>query len=110
MITERDLQEAIAECEGIRNPTSSTCLKLAAYYTLQDKMFRKEPERPTYSFAKGPPMKQVDKVSYSSDTEFSKAILGKDMNEVLEIIDELMSVLEATNPRLYSGVMRKIEY
>ena len=39
MITEQDLQAAIAECEGVRNPTSNTCLKLAAYYTIKDKMY-----------------------------------------------------------------------
>ena len=39
MITENDLQEAIAECEGVRNPTANTCLKLAAFYTIKDKLY-----------------------------------------------------------------------
>ena len=114
MITEQDLQEAIAECEGTRNPTSSTCLKLAAYYTIQERMYGKkdqfrEPTKMIYSFADSP-HEQVDTVvEYLSDTEFSKAIRGKKNDEIWPIIDELMSVLQATNPRLYSGVMRKIE-
>lgn len=118
MITERDLQEAIAECEGVRNPTSSTCLKLAAYYTIQDKMFGKKDQiadvgkmvEPQYSFASHS-KEQVDKViEYSSDTEFSRMINGRYEKEIWPIIDELMSVLQATNKRLYDGVMRKIEY
>lgn len=117
MITEQDLQEAIAECEGVRNPTSSTCLKLAAYYTLQEKMFGKKDQfaevgkmiSPQYSYAKDPD-EQIDKViEYSSDTEFSQAIYMRKEAEIWPIIDELMSVLQATNTRLYNGVMRKIE-
>ena len=34
---------------------------------------------------------------------------GRAVSEIMPIIDELMSVLQATNPRLYAGVMRKIE-
>ena len=40
MITERDLIEAIAECEGERDPTAYTCLKLAAFYYLRDRYSR----------------------------------------------------------------------
>lgn len=117
MITEQDLREAIAECEGVRNPTSSTCLKLAAYYTIQDKMFGSKEQSlgatravtPQYSFA-SQPEEQVDKViAYSSDTDFAQAINGRYEDEIWPIIDELMSVLQATNVRLYNGVMRKIE-
>ena len=36
MITEKDLLEAIAECQGERNPNANTCIKLAAYYTILD--------------------------------------------------------------------------
>ena len=34
MITEQDLLEAIAECQGQRNPNANTCIKLAAYYII----------------------------------------------------------------------------
>ena len=34
---------------------------------------------------------------------------GRQASEIWPIMDELMSVLQATNPRLYAGVMRKIE-
>ena len=38
MITERDLLEAIAECEGTPKPNANTCVKLAAYYTILNNM------------------------------------------------------------------------
>ena len=54
MITEQDLREAIAECQGQRNPNANTCIKLAAYYTILQNMTEKKPDpdpAPMYSFA-----------------------------------------------------------
>lgn len=107
MITEHDLREAIAECEGQRNPTSSTCMKLAAFYTIQDRMFPKEKIMASVSepvFYSG----DSAMVEYKSDTEFAQAIADMDFNELLPIIDELMSALKIVSPKLYDGVMRKL--
>ena len=82
MITEHDLQEAIAECQGKRNPDAKTCMMLAAFYTIRREMFGKpeqvrEPEEPLRlipgsSFA--PPPDNVETtVEYESDTEFDLA-------------------------------------
>ena len=105
MITEKELLEAIAECQGQRNPNSSTCMKLASFYTILDHM--KEPdakkeETPTYSFAL-PPQNE-----YDSGTEFSDQIRNMDIYDVLAVMDELMTTLSVVNPRLYAGVMRKL--
>ena len=54
MITEEELQEAIAECQGQRNPNANTCLKLASYLTILDHQKAEEPHRTTYSFAPPP--------------------------------------------------------
>ena len=111
MITEKDLQEAIAECQGVRNPNASTCIKLAAFYIIQEHLYGKPSESETasaYSYA-APPEQVETTIDYYSDTEFSQAIDGKKATDVWPIMDELMSVLQATNPRLYAGVMRKIE-
>ena len=103
MITEQELLEAIAECQGQRNPNANTCIKLASYYIIQDHM-KEEPkvsEMPTYSFA-APPME------YESDTEFGQRIATMSYNDVLTVMDELMTTLSVINPRLYAGVMRKL--
>lgn len=114
MITEHDLQAAIAECKGKRNPDSSTCIKLAAFLIIQEHLYGKPPESdtapalPAYSYA-APPEQIETTINYYSDTEFSQVIDGRQASEIWPIMDELMTVLQATNPRLYAGVMRKIE-
>ena len=97
MITDKDLHEAIAECQGERKPNANTCLKLASYYTILD-------QREVYSYA--PPPDAVDFAF--SDTDFANAVDGKPAEEMWSLMDELMSTLQIINPRLYNGVMRKI--
>ena len=108
MITEQDLQEAIAECEGVRNPNANTCIKLAAFYTIQQHMFGEARDGTEYSYAPSPNSSQEIVVDYIGDSEFSQAISGKDAWDMWSIMDELMSTLAVLNPRLYEGVMRKI--
>ena len=111
MITEHDLQEAIAECEGERNPNANTCLKLAAFYTIKQHMYPDDKSKeatqqhivePQYSYATG------NKVEYESNTEFSKLTRYMNINDLMPIMDELMTTIQILNPRLYNGVMRKI--
>lgn len=102
MITEEELLEAIAECQGQRNPNANTCLKLASYYTILDHI--KEKEMPSYSFAAPPELPSA----YESSTEFGQKIKDMDTSEVLAVMDELMTTLSVLNPRLYNGVMRKL--
>lgn len=105
MITEHDLREAIAECQGERNPNAQTCIKLAAYYTILENI--REPERRVdvgYSYAPAP-----DVITYDSGTEFSRLVHGKTTEKVIAIMDELMDALRVLNLRLYNGVLRKLE-
>ena len=103
MITEHDLLEAIAECQGQRNPNANTCIKLAAYYTILEHL---EPKEEGYSYSP-PPVPTVSR--YTSDTEFGRAVEGKDLDELLPLIDEIMSALSVIQPRMYDAVMRKLE-
>ena len=107
MITEHDLKEAIAECEGQRNPSVSTCVKLAAFYTIRDKMFPAEQDvgvkMPTYSYSSS----SID-VKPDADTEFLRVASNMDMNELLAVMDELMDTVKAVIPKLYDGVMRRL--
>lgn len=112
MITEHDLIEAIAECQGERNPNANTCIKLAAFLTIKNELFGKaehvEERTPSfipsgYSYETGPT------IDYSSDTEFSQIINGKDPSTVWPVIDELMSTVQALMPRLYNGVIQRLQ-
>lgn len=101
MITQFDLQEAIAECEGTRNPTSATCVKLAAYYALLD---RQKPNMDSgYSGAM-----HEEYIPYSN-SYFSQIVERIGMPKAFPVIDELMETLYVVNRPLYESVMAKIE-
>lgn len=112
MITIPDLQAAIAECQGERNPNANTCIKLAAYYTILNQMEGKpEPtysENPNYSYAPAPETEAKTLITYDSGSEFSDAIYKQDASRIWSVMDELMEVLHVTQPRLYNGVLNQI--
>lgn len=110
MITEKDLLEAIAECQGERNPNAHTCIKLAAFYTILDHVTGKDETMPVpaYSFAAGPVTTEKH-IEYDSGTEFSQAISGRVPDDLWPVWDELMDVLQAVQPRLYAAVLRQID-
>lgn len=124
MITEQDLQAAIAECLGERNPNANTCIKLAAFYTIRNELYPKQATKPEesvqidapvfdnqvgYSFA--PPPEQAETtIDYYSDTDFGRLIDGRKASEIWPIVDELVSeAVQAFNPRLYDAFLRKIK-
>lgn len=98
MITKSDLIDAINSCESEINPNADTCLRLAAYYTILDK---KTGLISGYS--------QDARPMYISDTDFGNIIKAKDINDVLSVIDELLTVIHITQPALYKGFIRKLD-
>ena len=104
MIHERDLDEAIAECQGQRNPDAATCLKLAAYYTIKHYLYGLS-DAPAYSFAPAPNGANVE---IDGDSEFARTIDGKPQKDVWPVLDELMQTLAAVQPKVYTAVMRKL--
>lgn len=103
MITEKDLQEAIAECLGKRNPDASTCIKLAAFYTIQNELYG---AKPVYSFSAPPTTENT--IGYDSGTEFGQIVNGLYVEDVMPIIDDLMDATRVVNPPLYNAVIRKL--
>ena len=109
MITERDLDEAIAKCQGESNPTNSTCMKLAAFLTIKDYLYPNyEEPYPQYSYSAEPEPVETT-VKYNSDTEFFHLANGMEYDRVWKIIAELMETLQFINPRLYAGVIKKLK-
>ena len=109
MITERDLQEAIAECQGQRNPNASTCIKLAAFYTIRREMFGEGKDAgplPGYSFL--PESTAEPLIINDSDSDFARAIDGRKQEEIWPLMDEMMDTLQAIHPRLYNAVMDRL--
>jgi hypothetical protein len=85
-------------------------MKLAAFYTIRNEMFGKpeQYETPDYSFAAAP-VDTAETIHYDSGTDFSQIIDGRDPADIWPIIDELMSTVQVLMPRLYDGVMRKLQ-
>lgn len=107
MITEHDLDTAIAECQGKRNPDASTCIKLAAFYAIKKELYgeEKQPVQPAYSYAPAP---NRNRIEIESDSEFARAIDGREQADILPVLDELMSTLKVIQPKLYNAVMDKL--
>ena len=114
VIREIDLDEAIAECVGKRNPDAQTCIKLAAYYTIKQHLYPSKipsddqqvllPE-PSYSYSSG---NDTGNVEYESDTAFGKAVYGIENSQIWPLIDELVETVRVVNTRLYDAFLRKI--
>lgn len=117
MITEKDLQEAIAYCNGKTDPKRDDAILLAACYILQDHMLDSEGKNnndvfPSYSYAQG--LENIPEYSRETVGDYGKsiflqAVAGQEPSKMWEIMDELMDTLKMVNERVYNGVMRKIQ-
>lgn len=107
MITRYDLETAIAECQGKQDPDAKTCIMLAAFYTIRREMYGDEEkaEHSSYSFASSPIRNSIE---IDSNSEFARTVNGRESDEILPIIDELMETLSIVQPRLYDAVMNKL--
>lgn len=108
MITEHELQEAIAECEGQRNPSANTCLKLAAFYVIKDKMYPAKQEVKEEIMNDRPLYTHYSRSSEIEQSEFRQAVRSIDSEHLLSVMDELMTTLKVIMPKLYDGVMQKL--
>jgi hypothetical protein len=108
LITKHDLDEAIAECQGQRNPNANTCIKLASFFIIRRELFEEDKEdeqfsQPMFSYSSGDNL-----IGRYGDSEFLEVVEGKPVENVMMIMDELMDSMQVLQPRIYDGVMRKI--
>ena len=54
------------------------------------------------------PASEPEFVGLYGDSEFLREIEGRNKEDVLLIVDDLMDTLQVANPRVYNGVMRKL--
>ena len=115
MIREQELREAIAECQGERNPNANTCIKLAAYYSILDHMeppavagssFSAAPETTEYVSPEQPA--DPDVIQWEGESEFAQEVYGQRVDQVMPIVEELMQTIDVLYPRLYDSVIRRI--
>lgn len=115
MITEQDLKEAIAELQGRRNPTSTDCQKLAAYYTILDHLadvtddeIRGASAMSLYSHAE--PSNVPEVISYNFNNQaLNDSLNGRTSDYAYWLLDELMTACSVLDMRLYSFIERKLK-
>lgn len=107
MFTKAELIDAINELEEGRHSIQN-CSKLAAIYTVLDHLY--PPEEPQIDRGYSGEMMAPDTglVERYGDSEFLDAIYRRNSSDMWLLMDELMTTLSVINPRLYDGVMRKI--
>lgn len=108
LITKHDLDEAIAECQGQRNPNANTCIKLASFFIIRRELFEEDKEdeqfsQPMFSYSSG-----EENIGRYGDSEFLEVVEGKPVENVMLVMNELMDSMKVLQPRIYDSVMRKI--
>lgn len=102
----KEIEWYIDQLEHTDIPDSGYVL-LSALYTIRDHMTGQNlPIAQAYSLAPEPvPQQTLDRYG---DSDFLRAISGKDADAAWGVMDELMETLRAVNPRVYATVMRKV--
>lgn len=113
MLTASDLVAEIEKYEQRDCLSAQDCVQLAAFYTLLNTPTLDQPaaaEHTHYSFTYngGNQQEQPSTVSVDGESDFILTINGTNSATAWAVMDELMETLQAINPRLYAGVMRKL--
>lgn len=103
MITERDLLQEIDECQE-QPITDKKFERLASCFIVYDHLFGQPIER-GYSFEN---KVENAKIQTNGDSEFLNAVNGKEIEKVLNVLDELMEATRTLHPRMYDQVIDKI--
>lgn len=103
MITEKELLNEIENCQ--QEPITGSKREVLADLIIIYDYFFGEPNYSNYSYSSEV---ETPILKTNSDTEFLKVVNGKNAENVLNILDELMSAIEALHPRMYSQVIQKI--
>lgn len=95
MISLEEIERTILELES-KDTTFANCQKLADLYIVRDAL-------------KGYSRSAAQPLSVSGDSEFLRAVDGKETAKTWLLMDELMRTIRVINPGLYDGVMRRLE-
>lgn len=108
MLDMNEIDTAIAELEANKT-TFANCSKLATLYTVRDHAEKNNRAYDAaYSLAASPIMSVPEKMGRYGNSDFLRAVEGKDLSATFNVIDELMTNLQAVNKRVYDNVMLQI--
>ena len=97
MPSKEELLDAIKEIQN-KEPSYSNCEKLATFYTLLRYLYSEEDEA-----------QSRDAFHVSNGSEFRQAIAGKNIEKVVDVLDEHMEMVQVLFPKEYKEVIRRIE-
>jgi len=100
----KEVEWAISELEQEESSKAGYIL-LSALYNIRDKLSVDVPAPIAYSMQA--PLQEY--VGQYGDSEFLKAVSGKDSADAWAVMDELMDTLQVVNARAYNSVLRKIQ-
>ena len=99
MISREWLLNAIDECE-VEPLTPAKREKLAQLYIIYNHLYSQPISRRT---------EKTKIISTSGDSDFLKAVDGKDADAVMGIVNELAETIQIIQPALYYGLIKKIQ-
>lgn len=110
MLERRELDERIAEIRNKRNQTETECVKLAAFLIIRNEIDNESAVGSYGDAAPNPtaaPMVETVIGDYG-DTDFLQMIAGMEAAHVWSVMAEAMESLKVMEPRLYAGILRKL--
>ena len=100
MISRETLDRAISEHES-GDTSYANCERLAWLYIVRDHLpgeAQKEPIKKEKTATSAP----------GGDSDFLKAIHGKDVEKALNVIDEVMQAIQVLQPKLYNAALERL--
>jgi hypothetical protein len=102
MFNKAELLDAIEELE-MSPATYQNAEKLATFYLLYEHLYtRQEPQQRVETV-------QEIMIDEHGTSEFLQAAEGKPADEIWPILDELMTAVQALQPRLYNAMIQKLK-
>lgn len=98
MLNKQELQDAIEYCENNIHDLSD-CQKLASLYVIYNQKYRRISETE--------PILEVI-VQEHGDSEFLSAVRGRNASDMWAVMNDLMTTLAETDPRLYEQTLSKL--
>ena len=112
MVDVREIDGVIAEIEN-SELTMTRVKNLAALYVVKNPQLadashspqKAELQEPVRYYEAAEPSTRAA----ASGSDFLRVMSNVDLTDALNVLDELMSALYVANPKVYNGVMRKLE-
>ena len=103
----KEIEWAIHELEQ-EESSFPVYAKLANLYTVRNEMMGISTAQPQISAYSKVGISASETLKQYGDSDFLRAVSGKDPAAAWSVMDELMETLQVVNPRAYDSVLRKI--